>query len=198
MKAKTFLLIALSCMLLMGCKKTKNEPETPYKDELKETALEIASYLTDNYQEGDSVYFLRTDLATGETVTEGFVVKENIFSEMDDSEIDAPRKRGNEDDDDKDEDEDDDEDDVFYRLCTALKSARNQVLIELNVYKERGKICTDGFFIINASEFAEGRTIKKDGQLTIVEDEMKCTLRKNTGVVSVLGKKYSWELVEKN
>ena len=56
-------------------------PSNDMIKKMKETAQNWMPYLTDNYQVGDSVYFLRTDLATKETQVEGFVVETSIFFE---------------------------------------------------------------------------------------------------------------------
>ena len=61
--------IMLTCSMLVSC-----NPNEPTPEELKQKALELATYLSDNYQVGDSVFF---ETETGET--EGFVVQGNEF-----------------------------------------------------------------------------------------------------------------------
>ena len=68
----SLLAIMLTCSMLVSC--NLNEP-TP--EELKKKALELATYLSDNYQVGDSVFF---ETETGET--EGFVVQVSEFFPM--------------------------------------------------------------------------------------------------------------------
>ena len=68
----SLLAIMLTCSMLVSC--NLNEP-TP--EELKKKALELATYLSDNYQVGDSVFF---ETETGET--EGFVVLGNEFTPL--------------------------------------------------------------------------------------------------------------------
>ena len=76
MKKLLFLLFAASAVCLISC----NDP-LPTQEELKaleEKAFELRTFLTDNYTEGDSIFFQRE---TGEI--EGFVVKANYCDRSD-------------------------------------------------------------------------------------------------------------------
>ena len=71
------LLSLIGC--LVSCKSKESEPEQPSSNALTEKAKEVATYLTDNYTIGDSVFFLKK---TGET--EGFKVTKNHFAANED------------------------------------------------------------------------------------------------------------------
>jgi len=74
------LLSLIGC--LVSCKSKESEPEQPTPPSpspLTEKAKDVATFLTDNYAVGDSVFFRRE---TGET--EGFKVTYNRFSANDD------------------------------------------------------------------------------------------------------------------
>ena len=75
-KTAVILLSLIGCF--MSCK-SKSEPEQPSSNALTEKAKEVATYLTDNYTIGDSVFFLKK---TGET--EGFMVTKNHFAANED------------------------------------------------------------------------------------------------------------------
>ena len=68
----SLLAIMLTCSMLVSC--NQNEPN---QEEMKQTAQELATFLSDNYQVGDSVFF---ETETGET--EGFVVQVSEFFPM--------------------------------------------------------------------------------------------------------------------
>ena len=68
----SLLAIMLTCSMLVSC--NQNEPN---QEEMKQTAQELATFLSDNYQVGDSVFF---ETETGET--EGFVVLGNEFTPL--------------------------------------------------------------------------------------------------------------------
>lgn len=62
MKARTFLFIVLSCLLVVGCKKSQNEPEEPLPQETPTVITEeqLMSYFP--YKNGDRILFERYDL----------------------------------------------------------------------------------------------------------------------------------------
>ena len=72
-------------MMACGKRNTPNEPtgnEDPKEQSMLERAQEFATFLTDNYQKGDSVYFTHTIVSTSESFREGFAVTVNEFHEL--------------------------------------------------------------------------------------------------------------------
>ena len=162
---------------------------------MKETAQEWMPYLTDNYQVGDSVYFLRTDLATQETQVEGFVVKGSEFFE-----------RGYEEEDDllgyRDE-----ENATFsyvvegYSDVVVLKNASSYLLVDMSVSYDGEE---DTFYEyclldINHNSCLEvpHYTIDPD-YINVTTCSDSCTMQRNVGIIKFSNDQYSWELIEKN
>ena len=168
----SLLAIMLTCSMLVSC--NLNEP-TP--EELKKKALELATYLSDNYQVGDSVFF---ETETGET--EGFVVLGNEFT---------PLLISN-------EPEDFGEDVKFilegYYISTVFKSENTNFLVDLllksNEYPK--VICRAS--INDWMYFEEPITTVKEDFVYIDNGDMHCTLSKNIGIVQVSGKGHTWTL----
>lgn len=170
-------------------------PSNDMIKKMKETAQEWMPYLTDNYQVGDSVYFLRTDLATKETQVEGFVVETSEFFE-----------RGYEEEDDllsyRDE-----ENATFsyvvegYSDVVVLKNASSYLLVDMSVSYDGEE---DTFYeychlYINHNTCFETshHTLDKD-YITITSCSDSCTMQRNVGIIQFGNDQYSWELIEKN
>ena len=170
----SLLAIMLTCSMLVSC--NQNEPN---QEEMKQTAQELATFLSDNYQEGDSVFFVTE---TGET--EGFVVQVSEF---------FPMQISNE------PDFGEEYKLIFqgYRIATALKSKNTllYVKLELNsltppVYPE-----VNGTVRINGDwGNVEPITTVKEDIVYIDNGDMHCTLAKNVGLVQVSGKGHTWTL----
>ena len=172
----SLLAIMLTCSMLVSC--NLNEP-TP--EELKKKALELATYLSDNYQVGDSVFF---ETETGET--EGFVVQVSEFFPMQISnEPDFGEEyklicQG-------------------YRIATALKSKNTLLFVKLElnsftppVYPEvNGTVRINGDW---GDSNVEPITTVKEDFVYIDNGDMHCTLAKNIGIVQVSGKGHTWTL----
>ena len=168
--------IMLMCCMLVSC--NQNEPN---QEEMKQTAQELATFLSDNYQEGDSVFFVTE---TGET--EGFVVQVSEF---------FPMQISNE--------PDFGEDVKFilegYRIATALKSKNTLLFVKLElnsftppVYPEvNGTVRINGDW---GDSNVEPITTVKEDIVYIDNGDMHCTLAKNVGLVQVSGKGHTWTL----
>jgi hypothetical protein len=172
----------MACCLLNSCK-SKNEPETPSQTEITEKAKEVAAYLTDNYAEGDSVFF-RTE--TGET--EGFGVIYNDFVEL----ITYPELEWG---------EIQPKPTLTYKLTTLLESKKDTFLIQLWVSKyQKDFVYVEGGITINHSYIVDPdlATNMEGDSITILSPNIdtSCTLRKNVGLVHVHNKSLSWDLIQ--
>ena len=163
--------IMLTCSMLVSC-----NPNEPTPEELKQKALELATYLADNYQVGDSVFF---ETETGET--EGFVVQGNEF---------IPLLISNE--------PDYGEDVKFilegYYISTVFKSENTNFLVELflksNEYPK--VICRAS--INDWMYFEEPVIIVTEESIFFCQSDIRFTLSKNVGLVQVSGKGHTWTL----
>lgn len=193
-KTKFIIGLLLATYLFASC----HNNDGPSRDDvkkMKETAQEWAAYLSDNYQVGDSVYFLRTDLATKETQVEGFVVETSEFFE-----------RGYEEEDDllgyRDE-----ENATFsyvvegYSDVVVLKNASSYLLVDMSVSYDGEE---DTFYeychlYINHNTCFETshHTLDKD-YITITSCSDSCTMQRNVGIIKFSNDQYSWESIKKN
>lgn len=163
--------IMLTCSMLVSC-----NPNEPTPEELKQKALELATYLSDNYQVGDSVFF---ETETGET--EGFVVQGNEF---------IPLQISNE--------PDYGEDVKFilegYYISTVFKSENTNFLVELflksNEYPK--VICRAS--INDWMYFEEPVITVTEESIFFCQSDIRFTLSKNVGLVQVSGKGHTWTL----
>ena len=168
---KKLFLFAVMAVVLVSC--NQNEP-TP--EELKQKALELATYLSDNYQVGDSVFFVTE---TGET--EGFVVQVSEF---------FPMQISNE--------PDFGEDVKFilegYYISTVFKSENTNFLVELflksNEYPK--VICRAS--INDWMYFEEPVITVTEESIFFCQSDIRFTLSKNVGLVQVSGKGHTWTL----
>ena len=183
---KTKLFIISSCIIastLMACG-NRNNPDVE-KRQMTKRAQELATFLTDNYQKGDSVFFMHTDLLTNEKNKEGFVVNSCVFQDLiDEEEPETFEQEINM---------------VFwgYMLTASLQSKENILYVNITHRKVDGRIRTEGFFILN------GRWDNWDCRMTEQGDEIRlsfndtyCVLKKNIGIVSFCNEDDQWELVE--
>lgn len=180
-RTAVILLSLIGCF--MSCKNT-NEPEQPVQINLKETAEEVAAYLTNNYSVGDSVFFLTE---TGET--EGFVIKNNYFREI----IDVAEPEWGE----------PEPEPVLtgYKLSTFLESPKNTFWIELFVNDPQTRYATvDGGIDINHKYIVDDfLTLKMAGDsitISYPSYDKSCTLRKNVGLTRVQNNSSTWDLIQ--
>ena len=168
---KKLFLFAVMAVVLVSC--NQNEP-TP--EELKQKALELATYLSDNYQVGDSVFFVTE---TGET--EGFVVQVSEF---------FPMQISNE--------PDFGEDVKFilegYYISTVFKSENTNFVVDLflksNEYPK--VICRAS--INDWMYFEEPVITVTEESIFFCQSDIRFTLSKNVGLVQVSGKGHTWTL----
>ena len=167
----SLLAIMLTCSMLVSC--NQNEPN---QEEMKQTAQELATFLSDNYQVGDSVFF---ETATGET--EGFVVQVSEF---------FPMQISNE--------PDFGEDVKFilegYYISTVFKSENTNFLVDLllksNEYPK--VICRAS--INDWMYFEEPVITVTEESIFFCQSDIRFTLSKNIGIVQVSGKGHTWTL----
>ena len=162
---------------------------------MKETVQSWMPYLSDNYQAGDSVYFLRTDLATQETQVEGFLVEASFFQEW-----------GYEDEDDpwgyKDE-----EHASFSYVITGysdeaiLRNKDSYIYVDLAVsYDGEADMINEYCNVMINSDLCftmHHHTIDKD-YFTVTSCLDTCTMQRNVGIINFSNDQYSWELINKN
>ena len=162
----------------------RNNPDVE-KQQMAKRAQELATFLTDNYQKGDSVFFMHTDLATNECDKEGFIVDLCDFREL---QYEA-------------------EPETFqqvvivefcgYKLVTFLQNDKHAFYVDITHQKGDKQIRTDGFFEINYfSEIACCRMTEQDDEISFSLNDTYCVLKKNIGIVSFGNKDDQWELVE--
>ena len=191
--------IALLCMALCVFASCHHN-EGPSKDDIqkmKETVQEWAAYLSDNYQMGDSVYFLRTDLETQEKQVEGFVVEGSGFNELsyeEESEDGLGYLH----------EEDDSNFTLYiegYETSVSLRNKNGFMYVELHsTYDgETDRIQEYCWLGINYDLCWEvsHQTIDKD-IMTVTSCSDTCTMQRNVGIIRFSNDQYSWELVEKN
>ena len=181
-KYAVILLSIIGC--LVSCKSKESEPEQPVQINLKEKAEEVATYLTDNYNVGDSVFFLTE---TGET--EGFVIKNNYFREI----IDVAEPEWG--------DPDPEEVVIGYNMSTLMESEKDTFWIELFVNDPQTRYATvDGGIDINHKYIVDDfLTLNMAGDsITIVYPtyDKSCTLRKNVGLTRVQNNSSTWDLIQ--
>ena len=181
-------------MIACGKRNTPKEPtgnEDPKEQSMLERAQEFATFLTDNYQKGDSVYFTHTIVSTSESFREGFAVTVNEFHELCYGE-----ELETEEDENPEEEMDDSDTCEGYKLVTELTSnaTRLSVTIANQLFNE--KPVESGWFILNGRwdspdvQMTETKTV-----LTLSLNDMYCTLNKNTGIVLFGDKDNKWELI---
>lgn len=183
MKALRYIIsFCIIACTLMACG-NRNNPDVE-KQQMAKRAQELATFLTDNYQKGDSVFFMHTDLATNEKNKEEFVVNSCDFTELQYEEEPETFQQETA--------------IVFvgYKLTASLQSNENILYVNITHRKVDGRIRTDGFFILN------GRWDNWDCRMTEQGDEIRlsfngtyCVLKKNIGIVSFCNEDDQWELV---
>ena len=168
---KKLFLFAVMAVVLVSC--NQNEP-TP--EELKQKALELATYLSDNYQVGDSVFFVTE---TGET--EGFVVQVSEF---------FPMQISNE--------PDFGEDVKFilegYYISTVFKSENTNFLVELFLKSNEYPKVICRAYINDWMYFEEPVITVTEESIFFCQSDIRFTLSKNVGLVQVSGKGHTWTL----
>ena len=170
-KYAVILLSIIGC--LVSCKSKESEPEQPAppsQSPLTEKAKDVATFLTDNYAVGDSVFFRRE---TGDT--EGFKVTYNRFSANEDlSEYLLETSMESE----------KNSFDIRISITEPLKDF----------------IYLDGIFSLNHDSDMKPNifTTDRGDSITIATNLGKCcTLRRNVGVGFVFQKQLHWDLIPK-
>lgn len=145
--------------------------------ELKETAIELASFLTDNYSQGDSIFFNTDDGAI-----EGFVVEQNYYEEL--TELIEP--------------EEGEEVGIYvtgYKMQTILRSKNNTIMVQLFCTREGKGICIDGAVVINNQYSTSRSDIETTAaSISIKVGNQTCVLQKGIGITNVRNGQYSWSL----
>ena len=187
MKALPFILsmCIISCSIV-ACGNHNNPEELNEKEkqQMTERAQELATFLTDNYSEGDSVYFTHTNLSANESNREGFVVTLCEFRKLEYEETPETFQQ--------------EVNIVFvgYRLMTALRNDRNTLYVTFFLTKPDRKLQTSGSFVINAQwDNGDCQITKTDNKIKFTCADTYCTLQKNVGIVSFGDNNEKWELV---
>ena len=205
MKAtKIIALLCFGACLFASC----HHEEGPSKDDvekMKETVQEWATYLSDNYQLFDSVYFLRTDLETQETQIEGFVVVGSGFEELSYEEAKGFMGHLHE------------EDDSYFSIyidgyMTAVslisregREPKSSIGVDLHTSydTDANRIQEYCYLYIQLGLnydpcYDVGHFTTDKDLLTVTKCSNVCTMQRNVGIIRFSNDQYSWELVEKN
>ena len=172
-------------------------PSKEVVQKMKETAQEWATYLSDNYQLRDSVFFLRTNLETHETQVEGFMVVWSDILELS-YEREADDLTGYQ------HEEDDSNFSLYiygYETVVSLMNNESPLSVDLEVkYNEE----TDQIYersnvnINNSPCFEVGHYMIDKDLITITSCDNTCTMQRNVGIVRFSNDQYSWESIKKN
>lgn len=198
MKQIKFIAILFLATCLFASCHNNDGPSKDMVKKMKETAQNWMPYLSDNYQVGDSVYFLRTDLATQETQVEGFLVAVSEFGETGYEQEDDPSNY-------EDEENTNFSNVVDGYMDVAILKSKN---IELNISlystynsdtKNLMEICSLAVLGENYVPCLEvsHMTIDED-YMTVTSCSDKCTMQRNVGIIRFSNDQYSWKLIEKN
>ena len=177
--ATTAILLSLLCCLIACDPKSEPEQKVPnYDAEMTEIAIKLASCLTDNYAEGDSVFFLRE---TGET--EGFIVKLNYFTKH--TQPADPNVDGGE-----------GEILVGYGLCTFLENEKNSLHVRMDISGMwyRG-IEISGELNINHKSQYTFSTKEEGDTIFLISTRPFCTLVKNVGIMHAEQNGNTWDVI---
>ena len=171
---KRIIFILCTAGLLAAC--NTNNPEPEELNEIQKIGRELATFLTDNYTEGDSIY-----LTTESGDKEGFIVYENHYSEIRISSV-----------------KDGSLSDVQYCIIeTKLRNAENTLRVIIKVLRERAGISVWGeIYTQPRDSLHHGTLTQSDSEVRIeTEDGRLCILQKNKGIVSISTKDgKSWKL----
>lgn len=169
-------------LCLVGCTLISCNPyQEEGRKELKQQADNLASFLTDNYSVGDSVFFQTPD---GET--EGFVVRENGMDEINEVTL-----------------IEDEEPEYFllgYVLCTELKSEKNSIKVIIHIMRDyKSNIETTAainLIGLNYVSLPNTAILYDDVTIACEWQNSSCILQRNVGLTKIKGENYSWELVK--
>jgi hypothetical protein len=168
-KTAVVLLSLIGCLISCKSENDPEKPAQPSQNPLTEKAKEIATFLTDNYSIGDSVFFRRE---TGET--EGFMVTQNHFSATN-------------------------EDLSEYLLETSMESKETTFDIRISVTEPvKDFFYVDGIFSINHDNDVKPYiyTSERGDSIIIMTNSGKlCTLRRNVGLGYAFHHSYLWDLI---
>ena len=184
--------LTLLCMALFVWVACKNSgPSKNDIQSMKEQAMKVATYITDNYQKGDSVYFVRTDLISDEKQIERFVV---AWSELNELGYYSEQEK--------------EEDELIreiegYNVAFKMENKENQLTFDYNnsFDSDSHKIVETSFIRINQPQHSiddEPIHSFKNDYLIVMWAKDKCTMQRKVGIIRFSNDQYSWELVEKN
>ena len=161
-------------------------PSKEVVQKMKETALEWAAYLSDNYQMGDSIYFLRTDLETHFFMELSYEYDNSddlsgYLHEEDDSYISLY---------------------IYgYETGVSLKNKNSLMYVDLFATYDEETDQIHEYFRLGTNNnlcWEVGhQTIDKD-IMTLTSCSDTCTMQRNVGIIQFGNDQYSWELIEKN
>ncbi|MBQ9296906.1 MAG: hypothetical protein IJ204_06870 [Paludibacteraceae bacterium] len=195
MKRIKFISILCLVVCLGASCDNNNGPSKDDIKKMKETAQNWMPYLTDNYQVGDSVYFLRTDLATKETQVEGFVVETSIFFE-----------RGYEEEDDLLSYRDEENATFSYVIDgysdeVILKNTGSFLYVNLSVSYDGEEDTFYEYCRLNInfnSCFEVPHYMIDPDYINVTTCSDSCTMQRNVGIIKFSNDQYSWESIKKN
>ena len=168
-----FFTIMLLCSVLVSCNQNEPDPE-----EMKQKAVELATFLSDNYSKGDSVFFVTE---TGKT--EGFVVKasELFTKQISDEELKFILEG--------------------YAIYTILESSNKTYFdIEMHLNSYTPPVYPEVYGNISisynwgSSSNGEPITTVKEDSIFINRGDESCVLVKNVGIVSISSRDHTWTL----
>lgn len=177
--AKLVFVLGVLCSLLMSC---EERPRIYTREDFIDRALELATFLTDNYEIGDSILF-KTE--RGDTAF--FYVRINSFEERvfypeleEDGMIPTLQHDG-------------------YDIQTYLKSLDdNEQLMVRFVHgpNSNKRIPVAIVDCMDHDIYAPYEWKETDDTIFISDGDMTCTLKKNVGIVKITCDEHSWELVQ--
>ena len=176
--AKLVFVLGVLGSLLMSCER----PRIYTREDFIDRALELATFLTDNYEIGDSILF-KTEL--GDTAF--FYVRINSFEEsvfypeLEEEDMIPTLQHGG------------------YDIQTYLNSLddNEQLVVRLIHAPSSEKITTQAILdCINHDIYGMKEWNETDDTIFISDGDMTCTLKKNVGIVKITCDEHSWELVQ--
>lgn len=198
--AKLFFVLGMLCSLLMSC---EERPRIYTREDFIDRALELATFLTNNYIEkgsqdfdiaGDSILF---KIETGDTIT--YVITENYIEELVFVDAWEPGEPW-------------DTTHNGFMLNTALKDKNSEHSfgvtlhhgLQMPSWEKHDTVTYAVLFSMNrASAYdvvTEASTPyewkETEDTIFITSANMTCTLKKNVGIVKFTCDEHSWELVQ--
>ena len=174
---KLFVVLGCLCCIMIACERQK----VYTREDFIERSLELATFLTDNYEIGDSILF-----KTERSDTAFFYVRINSFEELvfypeleEEGMIPTLQHSG-------------------YYIQTYLNSIddNEQLVVQLIHGPSSKKITTQAILdCINHDIYGMKEWNETNDTIFIREGDMTCTLKKNVGIVKFTCDENSWELI---